>query len=231
MAFYRKVTIEMTTEMSSAGGVSWKRPPPSNRLEVEFPNTVSNQIFLERCSAGDTDAVSAILSRFSGLIRGLSMQLTGNYDDANDVISEVYIRLYRKLGTCRSAAALPTWIGRVVRNVTTDLRRLSERNPVVSLDGWIENFGDSFLPSQGKRNDSPEVLAEIEERKKILSTAVSALPLNQKMAVKLFYYEEWSHEEIADKMGITIGTVKSRLNRARQALLKKLTLSQLLLNH
>ena len=159
------------------------------------------------------------------------MQLTGNYDDANDVISEVYIRLYRKLGTCRSAAALPTWIGRVVRNVTTDLRRLSERNPVVSLDGWIENFGDSFLPSQGKRNDSPEVLAEIEERKKILSTAVSALPLNQKMAVKLFYYEEWSHEEIADKMGITIGTVKSRLNRARQALLKKLTLSQLLLNH
>ena len=159
------------------------------------------------------------------------MQLTGNYDDANDVVSEVYIRLYKKLGTCRSAAALPTWIRRMVRNVNTDLRRISERNPVVSLDGWIENFGESFLPSQGKSNDSPEVLAEIAERKKILGTAVTALPLNQKLVINLFYYEEWSHEEIADKMGITIGTVKSRLNRARQALLKKLTLSQLLLNH
>ena len=188
-----------------------------------FADTVTNDRLLERCRKDDKEAIHTLLSRFEGLINSLAYRMAGNYDDAGDIAAEAYIRLCSMLGTCRSAAALPTWVRRVVSNAACDLRRRSMRTPTISLDGMIESCGDACLAQCENKAISPENYAETQESNQILYKAISTLPVHHQSIIKLFYLQELSHEEISDKMGIKVGTVKSRLNRAREALQNKLS--------
>ena len=79
------------------------------------------------------------------------------------------------------------------------------------------------LPICENKAISPENYVETQESNQILYKAISALPVHHQSIIKLFYLQELSHEEISDKMGIKVGTVKSRLNRAREALQNKLS--------
>ena len=188
-----------------------------------FADTVANDRLLERCRQGDKEAVTTLLSRFESFINRFAYQLSGNYDDAGDVVSESYIRLSAMLGTCRSAAALPSWVRRVVSNAACDLRRRSSRNQAISLEGVMEACGDACLVEVENNAISPQDHVENNERSQILDVAISSLPVNQQSIIRLFYLQELSHDEISSHLGLKVGTVKSRLSRARESLLNRLS--------
>jgi RNA polymerase sigma-70 factor, ECF subfamily len=186
------------------------------------PDSLSTEELLELCRQGDRAAVKALLSRYERPIYHLAFRLAGNYDDAHDVAAEAFLRICQVIGTCKSAVTLPAWINRIVANVFYDIRRRSQRCPSVSLDALAEQTNGGFLAALEVPSASPQSYVEERERKLMLNDAIAALPNYQRRMVTLFYHEDRSYGEIADIMGIPVGTVKSRLSRARLALLEKL---------
>src|SRR2546421_10041203 len=183
---------------------------------------LSAEELLSRCNAGDADALRALLSRYERSIYHLAYRLSGNYDDANDIAAQAYLRICQVIGSCRCAVTLPAWINRIVANVFYDNCRKAQRNPAISLDALAEKTNGAFMAAANSRESSPEAYVEGKERTGILNRAIAALPSYQRQMVNLFYREDRTYGEIADIMGVPIGTVKSRLNRARMALQEKL---------
>src|SRR5262249_50304086 len=107
---------------------------------------LSNEELLERYRTGNKDAAHTLIQRYEGLIYAQAYRLAGNYHDANDGVAETYLRICPMLGSCRTAAALPAWISRVVSNAFYDICRRSQRCPTVSLDSLMESTGEANLP-------------------------------------------------------------------------------------
>lgn len=196
-----------------------KRLAARDRREVD---TLSTEDLLELCRQGDTAAVRVLLGRFERPIFHLAFRLAGNYDDAHDVAAEAFLRICQVIHTCKSAVTLPAWINRIVANVFYDIRRRAQRAPAVSLDALMERTNGSFLAAKEAVPTSPQMCVEEQERRTILDGAIADLPNYQRKMVRLFYQEDRSYGEIADIMGIPVGTVKSRLSRARLALQQRL---------
>jgi RNA polymerase sigma-70 factor, ECF subfamily len=183
---------------------------------------MSDEKLIDRCRTGSREAFDVLIKRYERPIYHLAYRLSGNYDDAHDIAAETFLRIYRAIGTFQCAITLPAWINRIVANVFYDTRRHAYRHPAVSLDALVEKTGDSLLANEKNTAKSPHAEAEENERKTILSRAIQSLPDYQRMMVTLFHSEGRTYEEIADIMKIPVGTVKSRLNRARLALRERL---------
>jgi RNA polymerase sigma-70 factor, ECF subfamily len=191
-------------------------------LPVEQLEALSDEKLIEKCRQNDRAAFDVLIKRYERPIYHLAYRLAGNYDDAHDIAAETFLRIYRAIGTFQCAITLPAWINRIVANVFYDTRRHAHRHPAVSLDALVEKTGDSLMADEGRPQASPHATAEENERKAILEDAISSLPDYQRMMVTLFHNEGRTYEEIADIMAIPVGTVKSRLNRARLALRERL---------
>lgn len=205
---------DRTCRKQPAAGVQYV---PVDQLE-----SLSDEKLIEKCKLGDRAAFDTLIKRYERPIYHLAYRLSGNYDDAHDIAAETFLRIYRAIGTFQCAITLPAWINRIVANVFYDTRRHAHRHPSVSLDALVEKTGDALLNSDVKSIASPEGHAEENEKKRILGEAIEALPDYQRTMVTLFHSEGRTYEEIADIMAIPVGTVKSRLNRARLALRERL---------
>lgn len=190
---------------------------------VENLESLSDEKLIEKCRIGNREAFDVLIRRYERPIYHLAYRLSGNYDDAHDIAAETFLRIYRAIGTFQCAITLPAWINRIVANVFYDTRRHAYRHPAVSLDALVEKTGDSLLANEKNTARSPHAEAEENERKSILARAIQSLPDYQRMMVTLFHSEGRTYEEIAEIMKIPVGTVKSRLNRARLALRERLT--------
>lgn len=190
---------------------------PSDNLE-----NLSDEKLLDKCRSGCREAFDVLIKRYERPIYHLAYRLSGNYDDAHDIAAETFLRIYRAIGSFQCAITLPAWINRIVANVFYDTRRHAYRHPAVSLDALVEKTGDSLLANDKTTARSPHAEAEDNERKTILNSAIQSLPDYQRMMVTLFHSEGRTYEEIAEIMKIPVGTVKSRLNRARLALRERL---------
>jgi len=180
--------------------------------------SLSDEFLVRKCSEGDRRAFDVLLRRYERPIYHLAYRLAGNHDDAHDIAAEAALRIFRSIGTFRCAITLPAWINRIVANVFYDMRRRQQRHPASSLDALAEKTGGKLLAAEDSRATSPELHAEENEKTRILGEAIQSLPDYQRMMVTLFHSEGRTYEEIASMMNIPVGTVKSRLNRARLAL-------------
>jgi RNA polymerase sigma-70 factor (ECF subfamily) len=186
---------------------------PQDRLQ-----SLSDEELVEKCRQSDPTAFDVLIRRYERSIYRMALRLTGNYDDAHDIAAEAFLRIYRAFDTFQAAITLPAWVKRIVTNVYHDRRRYVRRRPAVSLDVLIEKTGDALGVEESTSPASPYAQVEANECKNILNQAIKALPEYQRRIIMLFHREDCSYEEIADEMGIPVGTVKSRLNRARVAL-------------
>lgn len=184
---------------------------------------LTDEQLVRQCSAGDREAFDVLLHRYERPIYHLAYRLAGNHDDAHDIAAEAALRIFRSIGTFRCAITLPAWINRIVANVFYDMRRRQQRHPASSLDALAEKTGGKLLAAEDNARTSPHVHAEESEKSRILNEAIAALPDYQRMMVTMFHSEGRTYEEIASMMSIPVGTVKSRLNRARLALREMLT--------
>lgn len=192
------------------------------RVAGRFDGMTDEQL-VHVCADGDREAFDALLHRYERPIYHLAYRLAGNHDDAHDIAAEAALRIFRSIGTFRCAITLPAWINRIVANVFYDMRRRQQRHPASSLDTLTEKTGGKLLAAEDSSRISPEVHAEENEKTRILSQAINSLPDYQRTMVTLFHNDGRTYEEIASMMQIPVGTVKSRLNRARLALREMLT--------
>jgi len=205
------------TSQDSKKGLEYTAPAYDENLD-----TLTDEKLIEQCRAGRREAFDVLIKRYERPIYHLAYRLSGNYDDAHDIAAETFLRIFRAIGTFQYAVTLPAWINRIVANVFYDTRRHAYRHPAVSLDALVEKAGDSLLTDEKTSSKSPQEQVEENERKSILNRAIRSLPDYQRMMVTLFHSEGRSYDEIADIMKIPVGTVKSRLNRARLALRERL---------
>ncbi len=174
---------------------------------------------IERCRHGDREAFDELVRRYERQAYNLAYRLTGNYDDASDVVVEAFVRAFQGIHTFRGDANFGTWLHRVVVNTFLDLRKRSKgRQQVVSLEEQMELDGDMLTRQIEDTAPGPQELVEEQEREQVLQHAIDQLSPERRILIVLYHFENLSYEEIAQMLKLPVGTVKSRLNRARLAL-------------
>lgn len=147
----------------------------------------------------------------------LASQLMGDYDEALDVSQEVFLRVFRTIGGFRAQSSLRTWIFRIVVNQARNRQRWwrrRHRGQQVSLDQHIQEHGD--LPETTDRG--PDRMVGQKQLGERIRVALDRLPFDQRTAIVLREIDGLSYDEIGFSLGIAVGTVKSRLARAREGL-------------
>ena len=185
--------------------------------------SAEEKALIERCKRGDLAAFNDLVRKYEKQVYNFAYRLTGNYDDANDVAQDAFLRVFNAIGSFRGDASFSTWLFRITTNVFLDERKRAKAHPQASLDEYLE-LGESSVTRQIEDpSPTPEAVLEESERAQILSKAISDLPEYQRAMITLYHGQQKSYEEIAEIMDLPIGTVKSRLNRARLALKEKLS--------
>src|SRR5947207_1182552 len=172
---------------------------------------------VQRCAAGDESACADLVAEHQRMVVQLAMNLLGDRDEALDLSQEVFLRVFRTIHRFRGQSALRTWIYRIAVNQARNKHRFWRRRhraDQVSLDEHVAAHGE-FL--SGGESTPDRILAQ-KELAQQLQTALDRLPFDQRIAIVLREVDGLSYEEIAFSLGVAVGTVKSRLTRARQAL-------------
>ena len=154
----------------------------------------------------------------------LAYRLTGNAADAEDVTQDAYVRAWNNFDTYDATRSFEGWLFRIITNRVIDMRRRQKRVPMYSLDTPIQgdDDGQPLAHEFASPDSNPEdiVIGPIMEEK--LQRALSSLPTDYRTAILLCDVEQRSYQEIADAMDCAIGTVRSRIHRARVMLRKQL---------
>lgn len=177
---------------------------------------------IERCKNGDISAFDELMRRYEKQVYNFAYRLSGNYDDANDILSEAFIKVYNSLQSFRGDANFTTWLFKIVTNTYLDERKRSKGHLNIPLDEYIELEESQVTRQIVDPSPSPPELIERREQAEILQEAINSLPDYQRVMLLLYHGYNKSYEEIAEIIGLPIGTVKSRLNRARLAVRQKL---------
>jgi RNA polymerase sigma-70 factor (ECF subfamily) len=172
---------------------------------------------IERCVAGDQGACADLVASHQRMVYALALHLLGDRDEALDLSQEVFLRVFRTLTSFRGQSSLRTWIYRIVINQARNRQRWwhrRHRSAQVSLDLHVQQCGEL----ESTEELLPDRLLASKEVATRLWQALDRLPFDQRTALVLREIDGLRYEEIAFSLGIAVGTVKSRLTRARQAL-------------
>lgn len=191
--------------------------------------SMSDNELVRLARQSDVAAEELLVRRHYKTVFNLAYRLCSDYDRAQDIAAEAFIRVHNALPNFRGDANFTTWLYRIVYNVFLDDRKKQRLRTHQSLDEIVD-LEDSTVTRQIE-DPSPGPQAQIEDTEKgqILRRAVAELSDAQRTMVALYHFQHLSYEEIAEVMHMPIGTVKSRLNRARLALRSKLADSRELL--
>jgi RNA polymerase sigma-70 factor, ECF subfamily len=173
---------------------------------------------IQRCAARDEDACAELVAEHQRMVYQLSLNLLGDHNEALDLSQEVFLRVFRTIQGFRGQSALRTWIYRIVVNQARNRQRWWRRryrSQQVSLDAHLRDFGDFPEQTDGASPDRMLGRKELADR---IRTALEQLPFDQRTAIVLREIDGLSYEEIGFSLGVAVGTVKSRLARAREAL-------------
>ena len=182
---------------------------------------VREATLVQRCAARDESACAELVAEHQRMVVQLAVNLLGDRDEALDLSQEVFLRVFRTIHRFRGQSALRTWIYRIAVNQARNRHRFwrrRHRNDQVSLDAHIAAHGE--FPSM--LDLRPDRVFEQKQLGQRLQDALDHLPFDQRTAIVLREIDGLSYDDIAVALGVAIGTVKSRLTRARQALRENL---------
>lgn len=172
---------------------------------------------IQRCAAGEEAAFAELVAEHQRMVVQLAMNLLGDRDEALDLSQDVFISVFRTIGQFRGQSALRTWIYRIAINQARNRHRFWRRRhraDQVSLDAHVASHGDFCC---GVEAGPDRILAQKELAAR-LQGALDSLPFDQRTVIVLREVDGLSYDDIAFSLGVAVGTVKSRLTRARQNL-------------
>ena len=172
---------------------------------------------VQRCAIRDEDACAELVSEHQRMVYQLSLNLLNDHNEALDLSQEVFLRVFRTIHTFRGHSSLRTWIYRIVVNQARNRQRWWRRRhraQQVSLDQHVQDHGElAEIVDRG-----PDRVIGQKQLAERIRVALDNLPFDQKTAIVLREIDGLSYEEIGFSLGIAVGTVKSRLARAREGL-------------
>ncbi len=183
--------------------------------------TSVDQELVRRVQRGDKQAFDVLVRKYQQKIVKLISRYVRDQDEALDVAQETFIKAYRALAKFRGDSAFYTWLYRIAINTAKNYLVAQNRRPPdtdIDAEDAVQFEGDSKL----RETDLPEQLVHRDEVERVIYEAIDALPEDLRTAITLRELEGLSYEEIAQAMECPIGTVRSRIFRAREAIETKL---------
>lgn len=191
-----------------------------SRNSKPAPGTVdlTERRLIERAKKGEADAFNQLMERYSRTIFNIGLQMLGDREDASDMTQETMIKVYRALPRFRGDSAFSTWVYRIMVNTCRDFLRSASRRHEVPFSDFGEEEDDQPFYDIPDLSAQPERLYIEGEDERYLQDLIQDLKPTYRLAVALRELGGLSYQEIADAGNVSIGTVKSRLNRARAAM-------------
>ena len=181
----------------------------------------SDQLLVERVQQGDKAAFDILVGQYQHKIIKLVQRYVRDQDEALDVAQEAFVKAYRALASFRGESAFYTWMYRIAINTAKNhLASRKRRAEDFELD--LQDPDQYEAHGRLREGDTPEGLALSEEIRETVNTAIETLPEDLRTAIVLREIEGMSYEEIAGAMDCPVGTVRSRIFRAREAIDKRL---------
>ena len=181
----------------------------------------SDAELIERCLQKDNSAWELIVGRYKRKVFHIAYKFTGRHDDAEDLTQEIFLKVFRSLEKFNRDADFSTWLSSVARNFCIDHYRASKREKEVLVEDLV-----AFDLAPASTGSSPHRALEDRDRRSFLLRGLEALPDKLREAVVLRDLQGLSYQEMADRLGLPEGTVKSRINRGREELSRLLLRAQ-----
>lgn len=176
---------------------------------------------IRRCKKGNREAFNKLVEKYQSQVINIAYSMLSDKEDAYDAAQEVFIRVYKNIDSFQEKSSFTTWLYRITSNICSDILRKRQRNTnVVSISQIYDDSKDADLRDEGPQ---PEEVAEMTERQRAVRDAISELNSDYKAVITLCDIEGMSYDEISKVLGVPAGTVKSRINRARNSLRKILS--------
>ena len=172
---------------------------------------------VRRVLQGDVNAFEKLVTEYEKAVYAIALRMTGNAEDAADMTQETFIKAYNSLQSFRGESKFSVWLYRIASNVCLDFLRSRSRKPTVSLS-VEDDEGEETELDIADESQSPEQLLERGLTRDAVRRGLEALPPDYRQILLLREIQGLSYEEIADTLSIEVGTVKSRIFRARKRL-------------
>lgn len=179
---------------------------------------------VERCRQGISDAFDELVLEYQKKVFNVAYRLLNNYDEANDIAQEVFVRAYKNIGGFRKESSIFTWLYRITVNLSMNRLKVlnRERKRLNSLDDPVSTEEGEVKKEISANGPLPSDILVQKERSELIQKALISLDDEFRIILVLRDIEGLSYEEIARILKINVGTVKSRLHRGRMMLKDKL---------
>ena len=192
---------------------------PRNNPAPAVSNLMNDEPeLIARCRHGEAEAFETLIRRHQQEVFAVALRMLGDRSEAEDVAQDAFVRAYQGIGAFRAEAKLSTWLVSITMNLCRNRRRWWARRRqliTASLDAPLETEEGEVAPEPVDPSPTPDVEAQRRERERQLMGALQRLDQSDRMMVVLRDLEGRSYEEIGRIVGCPLGTVKSRLSRAR----------------
>ena len=202
------------------------RPLRMNEPQLRARHTVDpDAALVERLRRAEAGAAEGLVDTYGDRVYRLALRITGNEQDAEEAVQDVFWSVLRKIDTFRGESLLGSWIYRITANAAFQkLRRTAHRRDEISLDQVLPIIDDGHhhLDPSGDWSaqiDDPAIQSELRD---VLASAIDELPANHRAVIVLHDVEGLSMAEVADALGMSLATAKTTAHRARLRLRKRL---------
>ena len=195
--------------------------------EPAGPMAVDDFALVEQVQAGDVAAFGRLVGKYQDRVLNTCWRITGHLDDAQDLTQDAFLQAMEKIGSFRQQASFYTWLFRIAVNLSISQRRKSARRVRLSLHGGDGQWSEDCPPARlvgcvaSESPDPPAQLSAREIEQQVLD-GLDSLDEEQRAVIVLRDIEGFDYRQIAEMLEISLGTVKSRLHRARLALREQL---------
>jgi RNA polymerase sigma-70 factor (ECF subfamily) len=184
------------------------------RLKLIELRRECDEELMERCAAGSHEAFHCLVERYRGRLINVVGRFINDRDRAEDIVQEVFLRVYRSRHRYKRQGRFSTWIFTIAVNLAkNEIRRKVRRRGEISLDALEEATGPTAASADG--SPGAEEKLRREQLKELVAQAIASLPVKYREAVVLRDIEGMAYDEIASVLRIPGGTVRSRINRGR----------------
>ena len=172
---------------------------------------------VQKVLKGDVNAFEKLVLEYEKSVYNIALRMTGNSEDASDMTQEAFIKAYNSLQSFRGDSKFSVWIYRIATNVCLDFLRSKSRRPTVSLS-VEDNDGEEVQLDVADESQSPELLLDRQMTRESVRRGLDTLSPEYRQILLLREIQGLSYDEISEALGLEVGTVKSRIFRARKKL-------------
>ena len=193
--------------------------PESLKSKVDFA-ALDDLVLVEHCQGGSAEAFDQLVTRYRQKVYGTVFHMVRNPDDAWDITQEAFLKSWKSMKNFRGQSSFYTWLYRIVTNVAIDWMRRKKNQPSAEFDEAIQTpeHVEPAASTMARPDPGPLAATQSQETGSLINKAIATLSPEHQVVVTLNLIEGFQYNEIAEKLGISIGTVMSRLFYARKKL-------------